>query len=331
MTLLTPTPESIQRAAETLRGGALVAFPTETVYGLGADATNGRAVARIYEAKGRPSFNPLIVHVSDISEAESFAEISDRAYALAQSFWPGPLTLILPLKKDSGISDLCTAGLPTIAVRVPAHKVAQDLLKSAGVPIAAPSANASGRLSPTEAAHVLESLGEKVDLVLAGGRAEKGLESTICDVSGERAVILRHGVITKDDLEAVLDEEVIFAAEESADPQAPKAPGMLLKHYAPTKPLRLNAVDVEEGEALLGFGSLKFMGVKSGGAAATTIPREHIRNLSESGDLYEAASNLFAALHALDSQDVKGIAVMNIPDQGVGIAINDRLKRAAHS
>ncbi|MGE4314163.1 MAG: L-threonylcarbamoyladenylate synthase [Pseudobdellovibrionaceae bacterium] len=330
MSLVTPTDEALARAAAVLLNGGLVAFPTETVYGLGADATNGKAVARIYEAKGRPSFNPLIVHVASIAAVEAFADMSERAYALAQSFWPGPLTLILPLKANSPISELCTAGLPTVAVRMPSHKVALSLLKAVNVPIAAPSANASGRLSPTEAAHVLDSLGDKVDMVLAGGRAEKGLESTICDVSGETPVILRHGVITKEDLEAVLEEEVVFAENESDDPQSPKAPGMLLKHYAPSKPLRLNAVDVEEGEALLGFGSLKFMGVRSGGAAATTIPREHIRNLSETGDLYEAAANLFAALHALDREDVTRIAVMNIPDQGVGIAINDRLKRAAH-
>jgi len=317
--------ESIKEAAILLHAGGLVAMPTETVYGLAANAFDGKAVARIFEAKGRPSFNPLIVHVMDLDAAAELVEIDARAEAVADRFWPGPLTLILPRKANSEISELVSAGLPTLAVRVPRHKVTQELLRMAGVPLAAPSANRSGSLSPTAPIHVADSLGENVDLILAAGPSEVGLESTVLDLSGEQAVILRPGAVTPEDLSEVLGEDVLVEADVS---DAPKSPGLTLKHYAPETPVRLNAVDVRDGEALLAFGSIKFMGVKSGGAAAN-LPEERLRNLSEDGDLHEAAANLFAMLKELDQDEHSAIAVMAIPDEGLGIAINDRLKRAA--
>lgn len=323
--ILSPLPASIDEAAAVLAGGGLVAMPTETVYGLAADACNGVAVARVFEAKGRPSFNPLIVHVYDLAQAQGLAEFSARDLKLAQAFWPGALTLILPRKKDSGLSDLVTAGLESVAVRVPAHKTARALLKKCGFPLAAPSANASGEVSPTVPAHVVQSLGDKVDLILADGACEVGLESTVIDCSGDQPCILRSGVITAEDIAQVLGEDVVYDTGDSAKP---KSPGQLLKHYAPSIPVRLNAVDVAQGEALLAFGSIKFMGVRGRGAAKD-LPEDSLRNLSEGGDLYEAAANLFAMLRALDSPANTGIAVMNVPDTGIGIAINDRLRRAA--
>lgn len=320
------TTETLKEASEIIRAGKLVAFPTETVYGLGADATNGEAVARIFEAKGRPSFNPLIVHVAKAEDAARFVEVSDMARTLMNHFWPGPLTLILTLKMDSPISELCSAGLPTLAIRCPSHDAARKLIEGAGVPIAAPSANASGHLSPTSPQHVAKSLEGRVDMILAGGSTTAGLESTVVDLSTGTPTILRPGVITAEDLEPHIGKVDIATKDDGEI----KSPGLLLKHYAPSIPVRLNAVDVGKGEALLAFGSIKFMGLKEGGAAST-LPEEKFRNLSESGDLYEAASNLFAYLHALDNGDNKAIAVMNIPDQGVGIAINDRLRRAANS
>lgn len=319
------TPQSLKEASEIIKDGRLVAFPTETVYGLGADATNGQAVARIFDAKGRPSFNPLIVHVAKPSDISEFVEVDERAQSVMAQFWPGPLTLILPLKQNSKISQLCSAGLPTLAVRCPSNQTARKLIALAGVPIAAPSANASGHLSPTSAQHVAKSLGDKVDMILAGGATDTGLESTVLDLSTDTPTILRPGVITADDLQPLLGN----VETEIKDGEI-KSPGLLLKHYAPSIPVRLNAVDVGEGEALLAFGSIKFMGLKKGGGA-NSLPEDKIRNLSEEGDLYEAASNLFAYLHALDNGENKAIAVMNIPNQGVGIAINDRLKRAANS
>ncbi len=316
---------SLKEASELIRDGRLVAFPTETVYGLGADATNGEAVARIFEAKGRPSFNPLIVHVAKPSDITEFVEVSEKTQAVMAQFWPGPLTLILPLKGNSRISQLCSAGLPTLAVRCPSNQTARKLITLAGVPIAAPSANASGHLSPTNAQHVEKSLGNKVDMILAGGSTQAGLESTVLDLSTDIPTILRPGVVTAEDLEPLLG-----SIETEVKDGEIKSPGMLLKHYAPSIPVRLNAVDVAEGEALLAFGSIKFMGLKTGGGASS-LPEERLRNLSEDGDLYEAASNLFAYLHALDNGENKAIAVMNIPNQGVGIAINDRLNRAASS
>lgn len=297
-------------ASNMLRKGGLVAFATETVYGLGADATNGQAVARIFEAKGRPSFNPLIIHVPELRAAKKYAIMSPMAEALAERFWPGPLTLILPRRDRSGLSELVSAGLPTLAVRIPAHGGARDLLRLVGRPVAAPSANASGTLSPTEARHVLRSLPGRVDMILDGGPAAIGLESTVIDVAGEQPILLRPGGVSKEALEESLGRSVSLA---SADDVRPKSPGMLLKHYAPSLPVRLNAEAAEEGEAFLGFGNAS-----------------HALSLSPSGDLREAAANLFATLHALDDPSKYcGIAVSPIPETGLGLAINDRLLRAA--
>lgn len=319
--------DALQKASELLRDGGLVAMPTETVYGLAANALDGQAVAKIYEAKGRPSFNPLIVHFARSKDVEPYALIDERAKILAHAFWPGPLTMILPRKEQSGVSELVTAGLDTIAVRVPAHPVARDLIAAAGVPLAAPSANKSGSISPTTAAHVYESLGEAVDMILAGGPSEVGLESTVIDLSGEHPAILRPGGITAEDISEVLERHVAYDLGDAGDV---KSPGQLLKHYAPGIPVRLNAIDLQRGEALLAFGSTKFMGIKGGGAASS-LPETQIKNLSEEGDLHEAAANLFAMLRALDRQEHSAIAVMSVPGHGLGIAINDRLKRAASS
>lgn len=323
--ILEATSENIRRAAERLREGGLVAFPTETVYGLGADATNDRAVAAIFEAKGRPSFNPVIVHVNDRAEADRIVEFNKPAALLASVFWPGPLTLILPRKESAGLSLLTSAGLPTQAVRAPNHPVARELIKALGRPIAAPSANASGSLSPTTAQHVAQSLGARAGFILAGGKAAVGLESTVVDMTGSAPVLLRPGAVTLEDLKMQLGEVKV---ELEAVGDAPKSPGQLLKHYAPKTPLRLKAVDVKPGEALLAFGSIRFMGVQGGGAAKD-MPRESRLNLSETGDLNEAAANLFSMLHQLDARGFSGIAVMDIPETGLGLAINDRLRRAA--
>ncbi|MCB9988409.1 MAG: threonylcarbamoyl-AMP synthase [Rhodospirillales bacterium] len=321
----TANAKTIQEAAAILRDGGLVAMPTETVYGLAADATNGEAVAGIFEAKGRPAFNPLIAHIESAEAAAQIVEMDDRAYAAAQAFWPGPLTLVLPRRADCKVSELCGAGLPTQAVRVPAHKTALALIKAAGVPLAAPSANKSGSVSPTTPLLVAESLGDSVDMILAAGPCDVGLESTVLDLSGEQPVVLRPGAITAEQIAEVLDCEVTV---DLGDHDKPKSPGQLLRHYAPSIPVRLNAVDLEPGEALLAFGSIKFMGIKGGGAAKD-LPEHQFRNLSEAGDLHEAAANLFRMLNELDSPNNKGIAVMAIPDNGLGLAINDRLRRAA--
>ncbi len=321
--------ESVKQAAVLLREGGLVAFPTETVYGLGANALDGKAVARIFEAKGRPQFNPLIVHVPDTDTAQQFVQMNDYAKMAAAHFWPGPLTMILLQQNGAAISGLCSAGLPTLAVRIPQHKIAQQLLKEAGVPLAAPSANSSGNLSPTTPAHVAQSLGDKVDMILAAGTCDVGLESTVLDLSGETPVILRPGAITAEEIAEILGTDVTYEIE-ATDTKAPKSPGQLLRHYAPHIPVRLNAVDLEPGEALLAFGNDKFMGIKGGGAARD-LPETARFNLSESADLHEAAANLFRMLHELDRPEHKAIAVMKIPDQGLGLAINDRLKRAANS
>jgi L-threonylcarbamoyladenylate synthase len=305
------SPESISGAAALLRAGRLVAFPTETVYGLGGDATNGRAVPRIFAAKGRPRFNPLIIHVPDLTAAEAVAEFDARARDVAGRFWPGPLTLVLPRRAESGVSLLACAGLDTVAVRVPAHPVAQELLRATGVPVAAPSANRSGRVSPTEATHVRE-LGRRVALVLDGGKCPIGLESTVLDLTGATPALLRAGAITLEALNAALGE----IATPSSDPTKPRAPGQLQSHYAPSLPVRLDAVDARPGEALLAFGEAP------GGFAET-------RYLSRSGNLEEAAANLFALLRAVDLPKFSAIAVMPIPEMGLGRAINDRLRRAA--
>lgn len=320
------TADTIAQAAERLRGGGLVALPTETVYGLGADATNDRAVASIFEAKGRPTFNPVIVHVSNRAQAEQIVNFNVKARLLAELFWPGPLTMILPRRVDCNISLLCSAGLPTLAVRCPSHPVARQLIDALGRPIAAPSANASGSLSPTTPQHVAQSLGDKAGMILAGGKAQVGLESTVIDLSGDVPTLLRPGGVTLDELQMHLGDVHV---ETEAVSENPKSPGQLLKHYAPNTPLRLNAVDVREGEALLAFGNLRFMGMQGGGFAKQKLPSDWLMNLSDTGDLNEAAANVFSMLHTLDGCGAQGIAVMNIPDTGLGVAINDRLKRAA--
>ena len=320
--------KSISEAAAILKDGGLVGMPTETVYGLAANACDGVAVAKIFVAKGRPQFNPLIVHVNDIDEACSFAELSTQDEIIAQKFWPGALTLILKRREGCTLSDLVSAGLPTVAVRIPSHKGARALIKACGFPIAAPSANKSGSLSPTTPAHVAQSLGDAVDLILADGACAVGLESTVVDCTGDRPYVLRPGGVTAEDLSAALGEEVGYDLGDND--QDVKSPGQLLKHYAPSIPVRLNAIDLEEGEALLSFGGIKFMGVKDGGGASG-LPDDMVQHLSREGDLYEAAANLFAMMRALDKPEHKAIAVMNIPDNGIGVAINDRLKRAANS
>lgn len=299
------------RAASLLREGRLVAFPTETVYGLGADATNDRAVARIYAAKGRPSFNPLIVHGPSLEALRPMVQWDARAECVAEAFWPGPLTLVLPRTADCPVSALASAGLETLAIRVPSHPVARQLLAAAGRLIAAPSANRSNALSPTEAAHVVASLGEAVDAVLDGGPCVVGLESTVVDLSGAVPLLLREGGLAR---EALLEHLPDLRRPEAGS--AIKSPGMLAKHYAPDCPMRLGAVDVRAGEALLAFGP---------DAPAAEI----VLNLSETGDLVEAAANLFRHLHALNALAPVGIAVMPVPDVGLGRAINDRLRRAA--
>lgn len=304
----------IDAAARILRGGGLVAFPTETVYGLGADATQGRAVARIYEAKGRPSFNPLIVHVGARDWVDALAAPDARFDALARAFWPGPLTLVMRRRADCPVSELVSAGLPSLALRMPAHPLALALLARTGRPLAAPSANRSGTVSPTQAAHVRASLGDRVDLVLDGGPCAVGIESTVLDITGPTPTILRPGAITRAQVEDALGPASRPVALSAGAPDAPASPGQLEAHYAPGLPLRMDAAAARPGEALLGFGG-------SAGAA---------RDLSPSGDLREAAANLFAMMHALDDPArYTGIAVAPVPGDGIGLAINDRLRRAA--
>lgn len=323
---------SITEVATMLRNGEIAVLPTETVYGLGANALDSDAVAKIFEAKKRPNFNPLIVHVLDKAAACELVEMDERAHKVADAFWPAALTLILPRLINSGISELVTVGLKTLAVRVPSHKIMRAVMKEAGVPIAAPSANSSGEPSATTPQHVAQSLGDAVPYILAAGSCDVGLESTVLDLSGDVAIILRPGVITPEDLEPYLGKvEIDYGVKNK--PKSPikspiKSPGQLLKHYSPKIPVRLNAVDVEEGEALLAFGSIKFMGLKSGGAV-NDMPEGMFRNLSMDADLNEAAKNLFMMLRDLDKPEHKAIAVMNIPDAGIGLAINERLSRAA--
>jgi L-threonylcarbamoyladenylate synthase len=319
------TPHTLSEAATLLRDGALVAFPTETVYGLGADATKSDAVAKIYALKKRPSFNPLICHVATIEQAERIAIFNARARLLAQSFWPGPLTMVLPIHPDGTLSDLVTAGLKTVAVRIPSHPVALDLLHLVDRPIAAPSANMSGTVSPTSALHVADSFGHDAPFILAGGSSTIGLESTIIDASNECVTLLRPGHITLEDLALYVPD---ITKAKSDNPETITAPGQMARHYATHTPLRLNAVDVKAGEALLAFGSLKFMGAQDHGFAKD-MPAHLMRNLSADGDLSEAAANLFRMMRDLDQAGATSIAVMAIPDHAVGIAINDRLRRAA--
>lgn len=292
------TDETIAEAAWLILAGEPVAVPTETVYGLAADATNAEAVARIYDAKGRPSFNPLIVHVRNLSAARQIGKFDEDALALARRHWPGPLTLVVPLRDDAKIASIVTAGLRTVGLRVPDHPAMQALLRATGRPLAAPSANASGSISPTRAAHVLKSLGGRIPLIIDGGNTERGIESTIVAAAGGPLRLLRRGPI-----------------EVEAEPNARsriEAPGQLASHYAPSKPLRLDALSAEDDEFLIGFAGI-----------------EGNSNLSASSDLVEAAARLFDLLHEADSSEKKRIAVAPVPSRGLGSAINDRLSRAA--
>ncbi|MCA1198078.1 threonylcarbamoyl-AMP synthase [Sphingomonas sp. R647] len=296
---------AIAEAAALIAAGGCVATPTETVYGLAADATNADAVAGIYAAKGRPAFNPLIVHVADRRAAEAIAMFDRDARALADAFWPGPLTLVLPLRPDAPIAGLVTAGLTTVAIRVPQHRAMQALLAATGKPLAAPSANASGSISPTRAAHVAASLGDRIPLIIDDGATSGGIESTIVAV-GAQPRLLRPGPVSAEAIEREIGRWLGAAGE------AIEAPGQLASHYAPRKPLRLNATEARDGEWLIGFGAV--------GGDDT---------LSAKGDLTEAAARLFDALHRADASDRAAIAVAAVPEDGIGLAINDRLKRAA--
>lgn len=308
--LLTPEAEHLAYAAMRLAQGQLVAMPTETVYGLAANARNADAVARIYEVKGRPSFNPLIVHAPDLATAEAIGVFNNQAKQLATTFWPGALTLVVPLLPDSGIASIVTAGLDTIAIRVPAHPVAQDLLHAFGGVVAAPSANLSGRISPTTAAHVTAGLDGKIAAVIDAGPCEVGVESTIIGWQAGRPVLLRPGGIPLEAISESLGQAVTLPAA-NMDPNRPAAPGMLSSHYAPQATVRLNAQAAEEGEFLIGFGPIK-----------------GDITLSATGDMVEAAARLFDTLHRADETG-KPIAIAPVPSNGLGRAINDRLRRAA--
>lgn len=304
--VLSPRTGGIAKAAALLSEGALVSFPTETVYGLGADARRGEAVAAIYEAKGRPSFNPLIVHVADTQSAQRYVRWSDAAEILATAFWPGPLTLVMPLAKDHGLSSLVIAGLDTVALRVPAHPAAQELLLTFGGPVAAPSANPSGRISATTAEHVIAGLGGKIAAVLDDGPCLVGLESTIVGLDGPDPMLLRAGGLPQEAIENALGTPLVTVTGPDIT-----APGQLSSHYAPAAKVRLEATEKRDGEVMLGFG-----------AVAGDL------NLSPAGDLSEAAANLFDHLHRLDAM-ARPIAVAPVPERGLGRAINDRLRRAA--
>ena len=303
-------PEDILAAAQALREGKLIAFPTETVYGLGADATNDAAVARVYAAKGRPSFNPLIAHVPDLESAFALGEFSAEAQALAQAFWPGPLSLVVPRRPDCPVSLLASSGLDSIAIRVPSHPVALELLRAVGRPVVAPSANPSGRISPTTAEHVRRHLKDKLAMVLDGGRCKVGVESSVVSFMEGAPKLLRQGGVPRREIEKVLGHEIAVESHSAR----PHAPGQLMSHYAPHAELRLNAEAPREGEAYLGFGPLHAHGPWT---------------LSAKGDLVEAAAALFRLLHEIDATGVARIAVAPVPHHGLGEAINDRLLRAA--
>jgi len=310
-------------AARELGMGGLVAFPTETVYGLGADATNASAVARIYQAKGRPAFNPLISHVGDLAAARQIGRFNDNALSLARAFWPGPLTLVLPKTPGCAVAELATAGLDTIAIRIPSHPVARAILAAFGKPVVAPSANLSGHVSPTTAGHVRSDLDGRIDLIVDGGAVAVGVESTIVGCF-EAPMLLRPGGLPREAIERVLDHRLAQAPPDAeSDSGQPLAPGMLASHYAPRTPVRLHANSIEPGEALLAFGQA------IGPAIAGAEKAAAVMNLSAQGDLNEAAANLFGYLRALDAHAARAIAVMPIPNHGLGEAINDRLRRAA--
>ena len=311
---------AVAAAARLLAEGGLVAFPTETVYGLGADATNAAGVARLYQAKGRPSFNPLIAHVRDIEDAMRLARFDETAIALGAAFWPGPLTLVLPKTKDCTVADLATAGLDTIAIRLPAHPLAREILRAFGGPVVAPSANLSGHVSPTTAAHVQSDLEGRIDLIVDGGAVAVGVESTIVGCF-DAPMLLRPGGVPREEIERVLGRALVQPPDDAHyDTNQPLAPGMLASHYAPRTKVRLNAKTVEPGEALLAFGSDSVPGAEAAAA---------VMNLSAIGDLGEAAANLFSYLRALDAKAARTIAVVPLPHHGLGEAINDRLRRAA--
>lgn len=311
---------AVAAAARCLARGGLIGFPTETVYGLGADATNPDAIARLYQAKGRPAFNPLIAHVGDLASARKIGRFDAQALALAEAFWPGPLTLVLPKTADCGVAELATAGLDTVAVRIPVHPVARDILAAFGGPVVAPSANLSGHVSPTSAAHVQSDLEGRIDLIVDGGPVAVGVESTIVGCF-EAPMLLRPGGLPREAIERVLGRALRdMPPDAGSDASAPLAPGMLASHYAPRTPVRLNARAVAANEALLAFGPAELPGVDS----ATVV-----MNLSAHGDVNEAAANLFGYLRALDARGARTIAVMPVPHHGLGEAINDRLRRAA--
>jgi L-threonylcarbamoyladenylate synthase len=315
-TLLAASDAAVERAVGCLREGGLVGFPTETVYGLGADATNAAAVARLYQAKGRPAFNPLIAHVGDLDAAQKIGRFDAAALRLAEAFWPGPLTLVVPKAVGCPVAELATAGLDTVAIRIPAHPVARAILRGLGRPVVAPSANRSGHVSPTTAAHVHIDLDGRIDLIIDGGAVTVGVESSIVGCFAQ-PLLLRPGGLSREAIEAVLGAKLAAPAEAGAKPVAP---GMLASHYAPRSRVRLDASHVEPGEALLAFG----LPLPPGAEAAATV-----LNLSTRGDLAEAAANLFGHLRALDGAGAGGIAVMPVPQDGLGEAINDRLARAA--
>lgn len=308
------TPADIEQAARIIRNGGLVAFPTDTVYGLGADVYNPQAVAAIFEAKGRPTFDPLISHIAEIDFLPEYACTDERVMALARHFWPGPLTFVLKRKEHNPSLDLVCSGLPHIAVRMPNHPLALKLIKTAGVPIAAPSANKFKCISPTTARHVADSLGDKVDMILDGGPCKIGVETTIIDLTTPEMVMLRAGGLSKEEIESFTGEKVIVS---HGDPNKPSAPGQLLKHYAPRMPMRINVAqeDVRPDEFYIGFGSVKNARL----------------NLSPSGSLSEAAANLFAYMRLAETHtECRGIAMSPIPETGLGLAINDRIRRASY-
>lgn len=306
------TPENISYAASVIKSGGLVAFPTETVYGLGADVYNAKAVASIFAAKGRPAFNPLISHIAEKDFLKEYASVDSRVLALAEKFWPGPLTFVLKRIDENPALDLACAGLKTVTVRMPDHPTALSLIKKSGVPIVAPSANRSQTVSPTTAQHVSDSLGDKVDVILDGGQCRVGVESTIIDVTGQNVVLLRAGGIALEDLESFLGEKVLIS---HGNPDLPSSPGQLLKHYAPSHDFRINAITREPDEFFIGFGKVADCDL----------------NLSPRADLCEAAANLFAYMRLADSQNKYAkIAMSPIPESGLGLAINDRIRRAAY-
>lgn len=312
--ILPPSGPVIIEAARLLREGGLVAFPTETVYGLGADATNAEAVARVFAAKGRPTFNPLIVHVPGLRAAETIAELPAMARTLAKAFWPGPLTLVVPHASDSPVCELATAGLPTIALRAPDHPVARALLLAAERPVAAPSANRSGRVSATRAEHVAEDLGQYAQMIIDAGNTAFGIESTVLGLADGEIAILRPGAVTAEAIELVIGQPLARRPKGAA---SPTSPGQLESHYAPQAAVRLEARTWTPDEAVLAFGM------------APDLPAHALINLSPSGDTIEAAAALFAALRKLDASCATTIAVMPVPETGLGEAINDRLRRAA--